>query len=136
MFIHHSLLGDPFVVGLADGKVRALFDEWNRPVEAAGPSQPVQVSGLNDVPQAGDVVAVVSDDRLAKDISAKRQQQQWERSTRFQHRVTLEDLHKRIVDGDEAHAMEHLHTARELAAAVESAESRALLEGDLDELEA
>jgi translation initiation factor IF-2 len=80
--------------------VRALFDEWNRPVEAAGPSEPVQVSGLNDVPQAGDVVAVVSDDRLAKDISAKRQQQQWERSTRFQHRVTLEDLHKRIVDGD------------------------------------
>ncbi|MFH1502903.1 MAG: translation initiation factor IF-2 [Candidatus Eisenbacteria bacterium] len=93
-------VGDPFVAGLADGKVRALFDEWNRPVDAAGPSQPVQVSGLNGVPQAGDVVAVVSDDRLARDISAKRQQQQWERTTRFQHRITLEDLHKRIVEGE------------------------------------
>ncbi|MBD3349756.1 MAG: translation initiation factor IF-2 [Candidatus Eisenbacteria bacterium] len=93
-------VGDPFVAGLADGKVRALFDEWNRSVDSAGPSEPVLVSGLNGVPQAGDLVAVVSDERLAKDISAKRQQQQWERTTRFSHRVTLEDLHQRIVEGD------------------------------------
>ncbi len=93
-------VGDPFVAGLADGKVRALFNEWNQAVESAGPSEPVQVSGLNGVPQAGDVVAVVSDDRLARDISAKRQQQQWERQTRFQHRVTLEDLHARIIEGE------------------------------------
>ena len=91
-------VGDAFVVGLADGKARALFDERGRPVEAAGPSQPVQVAGLNGVPQAGDMLAVVSDDRLARDISAKRRQQQWERQTRFQHRVTLEDLHTKIVE--------------------------------------
>ena len=60
---------------------------------------PVQISGLNGVPQAGDVLAVVSDERLAKDISAKRTQQQWERQTRFEHRITLEDLHKQIVEG-------------------------------------
>jgi len=92
-------VGDPFVVGLADGKVRALFDEWNRPTDSAGPSRPVQVAGLNGVPQAGDVLAVVSDERLAREISAKRRQQQWERQTRFQHRVTLEDLHKQITEG-------------------------------------
>ncbi len=92
-------IGGCFVVGTADGKVRALFDERNRNVESAGPSQPVQVSGLTGVPQAGDVLAVVGDERRARDISAKRRQQQWERTTRFQHRVTLEDLHKQIVEG-------------------------------------
>jgi translation initiation factor IF-2 len=92
-------VGDPFVVGLADGKVRALYNDKGQLVEAAGPSVPVRVSGLAGVPQAGDILAVVSDDRLARDISAKRRQQQWERQTRFEHRVTLEDLHKQIVDG-------------------------------------
>jgi len=92
-------VGDAFVVGLADGRARALFNEWNRPVDEAGPSKPVVVSGLNGVPQAGDVLAVVADDHMARDISAKRRQQQWERQTRFQYRITLEDLHKQIVEG-------------------------------------
>jgi len=92
-------VGDPFVVGLADGKVRALFDEWNRAVPEAGPSKPVQISGLNGVPQAGDVLAAVSEDRVAREISARRRQQQWERQTKFEHRVTLQDLHDRIVAG-------------------------------------
>jgi translation initiation factor IF-2 len=92
-------VGDPFVVGTVAGKVRALYDERVRNIDEAGPSKPVQVSGLTGVPQAGDMLAVVSDDRLAKEISAKRTQQQWERQTRFQHRITLEDLHKQIVEG-------------------------------------
>lgn len=92
-------VGDPFVVGLADGKVRALYDDRSRPIQEAGPSRPVLVSGLTGVPQAGDVLAVVSDERLAREISAKRRQQQWERQTRFEHRVTLEDLHSQIVVG-------------------------------------
>ncbi|MBD3368184.1 MAG: translation initiation factor IF-2 [Candidatus Eisenbacteria bacterium] len=92
-------VGDPFVVGLADGKVRSMHDEFNNEVEEAGPSKPVQISGLTGVPQAGDVLAVVSDERLARDISGKRRQQQWERQTRFQHRVTLEDLHDQILEG-------------------------------------
>lgn len=95
----HFTVGDPFVVGQTDGKVRALFDERQKPVDEAGPSTPVQVSGLTGVPQAGDVLAVVSDEKLAREISAKRRQQQWERQTRFQHRITLEDLHRQIVEG-------------------------------------
>ena len=92
-------VGDPFVVGLADGKIRSLHDEFNKSIDEAGPSKPVLISGLTGVPQAGDVLAVVSDERLARDISAKRRQQQWERQTRFQHRVTLEDLHEQILEG-------------------------------------
>jgi translation initiation factor IF-2 len=90
---------DPFVVGLADGKARALYDERGKEVSEAGPSRPVQISGLSGIPQAGDLLAVVTDERLAREISAKRRQQQWERQTRFQYRVTLEDLHKQIVEG-------------------------------------
>ena len=92
-------VGDAFVVGSVDGRVRALFNERGKSVETAGPSTPVQISGLTGVPQAGDVLAVVSEDRLARDISAKRRQQQWERTTRFEHRVTLEDLHRQIREG-------------------------------------
>ncbi len=92
-------IGDSFVVGQADGRVRALFNERGRTVDDAGPSTPVVVSGLTGVPQAGDLFAVVSDDRLARDISAKRRQQQWERQTRFQNRITLEDLHRQIREG-------------------------------------
>ena len=92
-------IADSFVVGQADGRVRALFNERGRNVETAGPSTPVVVSGLTGVPQAGDVFAVVADDRLARDISAKRRQQQWERTTRFQNRITLEDLHRQITEG-------------------------------------
>lgn len=92
-------IGDPFVVGLVDGKVRALYNERGTNVEEAGPSMPVQISGLKGVPQAGDMLAVVSDEHVAKEISAKRSQQQWERQTRFQHRITLEDLHKQIAEG-------------------------------------
>lgn len=92
-------VGDSFVVGQADGRVRALYNERGRTVDSAGPSTPVVVSGLTSVPQAGDVFAVVPDDRMARDISAKRRQQQWERQTRFQNRVTLEDLHRQIKEG-------------------------------------
>lgn len=93
------IVGDSFVVGQADGKVRALYNERGHVVDSAGPSTPVVVSGLTSVPQAGDVFAVVPDDRMARNISAKRRQQQWERQTRFQNRVTLEDLHRQIREG-------------------------------------
>lgn len=92
-------VGDPFVAGSCDGKVRAMYNERGHTVTEAVPSTPVQVAGLSGVPQAGDILAVVSDERLAREISAQRRQQQWQRQTRFEHRVTLEDLHRQILEG-------------------------------------
>ncbi|GAA5075320.1 translation initiation factor IF-2 [Lysobacter panacisoli] len=64
--------GDYLVCGVQYGRVRALFDETGKQVDAAGPSIPVQVLGLSGVPDAGDDFVVVDDERLAKDVAQQR----------------------------------------------------------------
>ncbi len=64
--------GDVVVVGGAYGKIRALVDDKGKQVRKAGPSIPVEVSGLSDVPSAGDALMVVSDERVAREAAAKR----------------------------------------------------------------
>ncbi|HIC90283.1 MAG TPA: translation initiation factor IF-2, partial [Anaerolineae bacterium] len=65
-------VGDSFVVGLTHGRVRAMYDERGEVVKEALPATPVQVTGLADVPQAGDLFEVVADDKTARLIAAKR----------------------------------------------------------------
>jgi translation initiation factor IF-2 len=65
-------IGDVVVVGGAYGKIRALVDDKGKQVRKAGPSIPVEVSGLSDVPSAGDTMMVVSDERVAREAAAKR----------------------------------------------------------------
>jgi translation initiation factor IF-2 len=65
-------IGDVIVVGSAYGKIRALTDDKGKQVKKAGPSIPVEVMGLSDVPAAGDTLMVVSDERAAREAAAKR----------------------------------------------------------------
>ncbi len=65
-------VGDIVVAGGTFGKVRALIDDKGKPVKKAGPSIPVEVMGLSDVPSAGDTLTVVSDDRVARETAEKR----------------------------------------------------------------
>jgi translation initiation factor IF-2 len=65
-------VGDIIVVGGTFGKVRALIDDKGKQVKKAGPSIPVEIMGLSDVPSAGDSLAVVSDDRVAREAAEKR----------------------------------------------------------------
>ena len=65
-------VGDVIVVGGAYGKIRALVDDKGKQVKKAGPSIPVEISGLSDVPSAGDTLMVVSDERVAREAAAKR----------------------------------------------------------------
>jgi translation initiation factor IF-2 len=65
-------VGDIVVVGGAFGKVRALMDDRGKQVKKAGPSMPVEIMGLSDVPSAGDTLMVVSDERVAREAAAKR----------------------------------------------------------------
>jgi translation initiation factor IF-2 len=65
-------VGDVVVVGSAYGKIRALLDDKGKQVKKAGPSTPVQIMGLSDVPRAGDMLQVVSDERVAREAAAKR----------------------------------------------------------------
>ena len=75
-------VGDSIVAGTVGGKVRALLDDSGRRVRAAGPSTPVEILGLNEVPQAGDVFEVVANEKLMRAIIQERKQK--ERSTRLE----------------------------------------------------
>ncbi|MGB2957638.1 MAG: translation initiation factor IF-2, partial [Bacteroidota bacterium] len=92
-------VGDPFVAGIYSGKVRAMFDERGHRVEAAGPSTPVQLTGLDGIPQAGDRFVVVDSDRQAREIGLKRQQLKREQDFRQVHLTTLDDISQQIKEG-------------------------------------
>ena len=74
MCIRDRRVGDVVVVGSAWGRVRALFDDKLKPIKRAGPSIPAEIMGLSDVPAAGDILEVVSDERDARELAAKRSQ--------------------------------------------------------------
>jgi translation initiation factor IF-2 len=83
--------GDIVVAGTAYGRLRAMFDFRGKPVKKAGPSTPVGVMGLNDVPAAGDLFRVVSSDKEARDIVAQRVEAQKQRK-QASKKASLEDL--------------------------------------------
>ncbi len=92
-------IGDPFLAGVYSGKVRAMFDERGNRVEAAGPSAPVQLTGLDGVPQAGDPFIAMESDREAREISLRRQQLKREQDFRQIHLTTLDDISEQIKQG-------------------------------------
>lgn len=92
-------IGDPFIVGQYYGRVRALFDERNRPQKEAPPSTPIQVLGLTGMPQAGDKFVVMDSEQKAREIALKRQQLRREQSFRQVRRLTLDQISKRIAEG-------------------------------------
>ena len=93
-------VGDSIVAGAAHGRVRAMFDENGLAVEAAEPSRPVQVLGLQSVPRAGDTFVVTEDERQARQIAEKREAA--DRNAllaKTRKRVSLEDFTKALEDG-------------------------------------
>ena len=92
-------IGDPFVAGIFQGKVRAMFDERGNKVDEAGPSTPVQVLGFEGSPQAGDTFVVVESERVAREIGIKRQQLKREQDQKQVRHVTLDEIAKQISIG-------------------------------------
>jgi translation initiation factor IF-2 len=92
-------VSDPFVAGIYQGKVRAMFDERGNKVEEAGPSTPVQVLGFEGAPQAGDTFVVVESERIARDIGIKRQQLKREQDQKQIKHITLDEIAKQIIVG-------------------------------------
>jgi translation initiation factor IF-2 len=92
--------GDAFVTGIHHGRVRDLFNDRGAIVEQARPSQPVLVLGLSGTPQAGDSFKVVSDEKEARAISARRRLAQKERELRRLGGVSLEHLYEQIQAGN------------------------------------
>ena len=94
-------IGDAFICGLFDGRVRALLDERGNNVQEAGPSQPVRVLGFSGVPEAGDSFAVLEDEREVRDIAQRRQRLQREQGfRRTKEPTTLEELYAQVQAGE------------------------------------
>ncbi len=92
-------VGESLICGSISGKVRAMYNDRGEKIELAGPSTPVEILGLNDVPLAGDRFQVVADERVARQVAEKRAFKLKEASRRIQ-RVTLDDLFKQIQEGE------------------------------------
>jgi translation initiation factor IF-2 len=88
-------VGDMLVAGRTFGKVRAMLDDRGNSLEAAGPSTPIEVLGLDGVPDAGDQVNAAEDDKVAKQVVEHRRQQERKRELSSKGRVSLENLMER-----------------------------------------
>ncbi len=91
--------GDPFIVGSVFGKVRAMFDDHGRPIKEAAPATPVEVLGLNALPEAGDQFQVVADEVKAKQVASFREQKLREAALAASARMTLDHLHEQLEAG-------------------------------------
>ncbi len=94
--------GEPFVCGLYNGRVRAMFTDQGKKVAEAGPSMPVEIQGFDGVPEAGDEFAVMPDEKVARRIADTRQAKQRERHLAKETKVTLEDFLSRRAGQAEA----------------------------------
>lgn len=93
-------VGDVVVVGKAYGRLKAMFDYRNRKVRKAGPSTPVSVMGLNEVPSAGDLFQVVPTEKDARTIVHERVQAAEKDQSVTKNQVTLEELYERFKAGE------------------------------------
>ena len=92
-------LGDPIVVGSTFGKIRTLRNDKGEEITKALPSQPVEITGLNEVPSAGDRFMTFASEKEAKSIAAERMQQAKAKKNQIKSTVTLDDLFAKIGEG-------------------------------------
>lgn len=102
VLVQHGTLkvGDAFVAGNCFGRVRAMVNDRGRRLKEAGPSTPVEITGLTEVPQAGDPFMVFEDERKARSIADKRAITQRQSDLGANTRVTLDDLFRHIKEGE------------------------------------
>jgi translation initiation factor IF-2 len=94
-------IGDSFVAGIWPGRVRSLYNDKGHKVSNACPAVPIEVTGFNEgIPNAGDPFQVVEDERFARDISAKRKELKRFEDAKSVKKITLENLHDTISEGE------------------------------------
>ena len=92
-------VGDTVVVGSSIGRIRAMANDKGKKVKSAGPSTPVEIMGLTDVPEAGDIFYEVKDEKTAKHLIEKRKSQAREKSINSASKVTLDNLFSQMEEG-------------------------------------
>ena len=92
--------GDIIIAGTAVGRVRTMRNDKGEEIKSAGPSTPVEITGLGEVPDAGDAFNVVADEKLARELAEQRKQQAKEEIFGQYQKVTLENLFSQITEGE------------------------------------
>ncbi|NGP44089.1 translation initiation factor IF-2 [Bacillaceae bacterium SIJ1] len=93
-------IGDALVVGNTSGRVRAMVNDLGRRIKEAGPSTPVEITGLNEVPLAGDPFIVFNDEKTARQVGEARAQKQLDKDRGEKSRISLDDLFEQIKQGE------------------------------------
>ncbi|WIV10902.1 translation initiation factor IF-2 [Proteiniborus sp. MB09-C3] len=93
-------VGDSVVAGAAHGKVRAMLDDKGKRVKKAGPSTPVEILGLSEVPEAGEHLYAVEDDKKSREISERKKEIIRNEQLKVNQKVSLDDLFERIKQGE------------------------------------
>jgi translation initiation factor IF-2 len=93
-------VGDSIVAGTSHGRVRAMINDKGKRINQAGPSTPVEVLGLSDVPAAGDLMYAVEDDKLAKQVSEERKNKLKEQQSKITSKASLDELFSQIKEGE------------------------------------
>lgn len=92
-------VGDSVIVGATYGRIRAMFDDKGKKIKSAGPSVPVEILGLSEVPSSGDRFNVVKDEKTAREMADKKKEIIRTEYLQSTHKVSLEDLYNQIKDG-------------------------------------
>ena len=92
--------GDVVIAGTAVGRIRTMINDKGQRITEAGPSVPVEVTGLSEAPEAGDVFNVVADERMARELVEQRKEEKKKASTGGERKVTLNDLFAQIKEGE------------------------------------
>ncbi len=92
-------IGDSFVAGIWSGRVRAIFNDKGERITKATPSMPVEVLGFEGIPNAGDPIQVVADEKTAREYSSRRQELKRFDDAKTLKKVTMENIHDMISDG-------------------------------------
>ena len=92
--------GDCIIAGTAVGRVRTMRNDKGRSIDEAGPSTPVEITGLTEVPAAGDLFEAVQDERLARELADKRAEEAKEKQFASYQKTTLDNLFSQIAEGE------------------------------------
>ncbi|GAE87517.1 translation initiation factor 2 [Acetivibrio straminisolvens JCM 21531] len=92
-------VGDSIIVGTTTGRIRAMTDDKGHRIKKAGPSTPVEILGMHEVPEAGEIFYAITDEKTAKQLIEKRKLKQREQQLKSTARVTLDDLFNQIKEG-------------------------------------
>ena len=93
-------VSDSVIVGTVTGKIRAMVDDKGRRVTSAGPSMPVSIMGLDEVPNSGDILYAVEQEKLTKLVAEERKNKERENLLKASQKVTLDDVFNRIAEGE------------------------------------